>query len=318
MRHFFSIAFTFFIFSCFSQNMQPQDQDFESGVVIFGLSEDYDVSHIPFTKNFTVNPELLPELSDIFEKYGLTSLSRPYLAFKNAVLERIIKMRFYKTTEIDSLIEELENRKDIIQYVEKNPIMEMLSFPNDPLYGVFNGTNVKWHLDMILAEGAWMVQQGTSNIKVAVVDNYVWGNHPDLNIDASNLYDALYDMLGVETYSKHLERGNIEIAPLAFMRGRTLDDAFIILDEAQNTTPEQMKMFLTRIGMNSKMIITGDITQIDLPKDKTCGLKEAIRVLKDVPEIATVFLTDKDVVRHEIVQRIIQAYERNAKNKGKS
>ena len=132
------------------------------------------------------------------------------------------------------------------------------------------------------------------------------------------LYDALFDMLGAETYQKYLERGNIEVAPLAYMRGRTLDDSFIILDEAQNTSREQMKMFLTRMGFGSKVVITGDVTQIDLPADKTSGLKEAMRVLRGVEDIAICQLTDQDVVRHVIVQRIIKAYEedenrRNAK-----
>jgi len=123
------------------------------------------------------------------------------------------------------------------------------------------------------------------------------------------LYDALFDMLGAETYQKYLERGNIEVAPLAYMRGRTLDDSFIILDEAQNTSREQMKMFLTRMGFNSKVVITGDVTQIDLPADKTSGLKEAIRVLDKVEGIGICKLTDQDVVRHVMVQRIIKAYD---------
>ena len=123
------------------------------------------------------------------------------------------------------------------------------------------------------------------------------------------LYDALYDMLGAETYQKYLERGNIEVAPLAYMRGRTIDDSFIILDEAQNTTREQMKMFLTRLGFGSKIVITGDITQIDLPSDKVSGLKDAVRILDNVPDIAICRLTASDVVRHALVQRIIAAYE---------
>ena len=123
------------------------------------------------------------------------------------------------------------------------------------------------------------------------------------------LYDALYDMLGAETYQKYLERGNIEVAPLAYMRGRTLDDSFIILDEAQNTTREQMKMFLTRLGFGSKIVSTGDITQIDLPSDKVSGLKDAVRILDNVPDIAICRLTASDVVRHALVQRIIAAYE---------
>ena len=124
------------------------------------------------------------------------------------------------------------------------------------------------------------------------------------------LYDALYDMLGPETFQKYQERGSIEVAPLAYMRGRTLDDSFIILDEAQNTTREQMKMFLTRLGFGSKIVITGDVTQIDLPNDKVSGLKDAIRVLEGVKDIAICRLTSADVVRHALVQEIINAYER--------
>ncbi len=125
------------------------------------------------------------------------------------------------------------------------------------------------------------------------------------------LYDALFDMLGAETYQKYVERGNIEVAPLAYMRGRTLDDSFIILDEAQNTTPEQMKMFLTRLGFGSKMVITGDITQIDLPEGRKSGLKDVLHILRGIDDIAQVRFTEKDVVRHKLVQDIIRAYEKN-------
>ena len=126
------------------------------------------------------------------------------------------------------------------------------------------------------------------------------------------LYDALHEMLGVDAYQRLLERGAVEVAPLAYMRGRTLNDAFIILDEAQNTTSEQMKMFLTRMGMGSKMVITGDITQIDLPMGKRSGLVEALEVLKGVDDIGIVQLTHRDVVRHELVQAIVRAYEKAA------
>ncbi len=125
------------------------------------------------------------------------------------------------------------------------------------------------------------------------------------------LYDALGDMLGQENYQKYLERGLIEIAPLAYMRGRTLDDSYIILDEAQNTTPEQMKMFLTRIGFGSHAVITGDITQIDLPRGVKSGLKDAVKILKNIEGLSIVNLTDRDVVRHPLVQKIIAAYERS-------
>ena len=124
------------------------------------------------------------------------------------------------------------------------------------------------------------------------------------------LYDALFDMLGPETYQKYLEKGSIEVAPLAYMRGRTLDDSFIILDEAQNTSREQMKMFLTRMGFGSKVVITGDVTQIDLPSDKPSGLKEAMKVLDGVEGVGICRLTQNDVVRHIMVQRIIEAYAR--------
>jgi phosphate starvation-inducible PhoH-like protein len=127
------------------------------------------------------------------------------------------------------------------------------------------------------------------------------------------LYDALYDMLGYEKVGRMLERGMIEVAPLAFMRGRTLNDAFVILDEAQNTTPEQMKMFLTRIGYNSRAVITGDITQTDLPKSIVSGLREAIDVLSGVDGIAFVHFDERDVVRHPLVQKIVAAYDRHSR-----
>ena len=130
------------------------------------------------------------------------------------------------------------------------------------------------------------------------------------------LYDALYELMGTDSYQKLAERGTIEVAPLAFMRGRTLNDAFIILDEAQNATPEQMKMFLTRLGNHSRCVVTGDISQTDLPKDKKSGLVEAINVLKDVSGIAVIELTALDVVRHELVQRIVRAYERYEQKNG--
>ena len=135
------------------------------------------------------------------------------------------------------------------------------------------------------------------------------------------LYDALFDMLGAENFKRYQERGDIEVAPLAYMRGRTLDDSFIILDEAQNTTVEQMKMFLTRLGFNSKIVVTGDITQIDLPDGRRSGLIDSVQVLKNIDDISIVKLSAKDVVRHKLVQSIINAYEkrdamRNKKNAG--
>ena len=132
------------------------------------------------------------------------------------------------------------------------------------------------------------------------------------------LYDALHELMGADSYLRLAERGTVEVAPLAFMRGRTLSDAFIILDEAQNATSEQMKMFLTRLGANSRCIVTGDVSQTDLPKDKKSGLVEAVNVLRNVEGVAIIELTARDVVRHELVQRIVQAYEKYEKNGGKA
>lgn len=129
------------------------------------------------------------------------------------------------------------------------------------------------------------------------------------------LYDALFDMLGAENFARHHERGSIEVAPLAYMRGRTLDDSFIILDEAQNTTPEQMKMFLTRLGSNSKIVVTGDVTQIDLPDGKKSGLVQVVKILRDVNGIETVRFSARDVVRHKLVMDIIRAYEKYDEHK---
>lgn len=129
------------------------------------------------------------------------------------------------------------------------------------------------------------------------------------------LYDAMFDMMGPENFQRNMEKGCIEVAPLAYMRGRTLDDSFIILDEAQNTTSEQMKMFLTRLGFNSRMVVTGDITQIDLPDGKRSGLRDAMRVLRNVDDISIFRFTEKDVVRHRLVQDIIRAYERASASK---
>jgi subtilisin family serine protease len=178
------------------QKSAPVSNEFEAGVVLFRVIDEYDVSRIPRTKDNSVNPALLPELTDIFEKYGIINLSRPALAFEHPVLVRIFRMQFSYTGGIDMLIEELEARKEIIKYAEKNPNQKPLFRPNDPFYGNINNANMKWYLDRIYAEGAWLIQQGTPNIKVAIVDNYIWGGHPDLNILPENLYDAYNDLVG--------------------------------------------------------------------------------------------------------------------------
>ncbi len=142
--------------------------------------------------------------------------------------------------------------------------------------------------------------------------------HEKVNPYLRPLYDALYDMMEAEKAHRLIEQGIIEIAPLAFMRGRTLNDSFVILDEAQNTTSEQMKMYLTRLGFNSKTVITGDITQIDLPAGKASGLKEVEKILKDIKELCFIYFSEKDVVRHKLVQRIIRAYEKFGMNRNKN
>jgi subtilisin family serine protease len=179
-----------------AQSIAPVSNEFEAGVVLFRVTDEYDVSHIPMTEDDNVSPALLPELADIFEKYGIINLSRPALAFEHPVLLRIFRMQFSYTGGIDMLIEELEARKEIIKYAEKNPYMKPFFRPNDPFYGNVDNANMKWYLDRICAEGAWLIQQGTSNIKVAIVDNYIWGAHPDLNIATSNLYNAYNDVVG--------------------------------------------------------------------------------------------------------------------------
>jgi phosphate starvation-inducible PhoH-like protein len=142
---------------------------------------------------------------------------------------------------------------------------------------------------------------------------YLPGNlYEKINPYLRPLYDALYEMMEIDTVQRYLDRGIIEVAPLAYMRGRTLNDAFVVLDEAQNTTTEQMKMFLTRLGFDSKAVVTGDVTQIDLPSERTSGLVQVQRVLADVPGIDFVMFSDQDVVRHELVQAIIRAYEQHS------
>jgi hypothetical protein len=186
---FVSLLICLFV-SSFAQNVAPVSKDFEEGVIYFRVIDEYDVNHIPLTEDDNVDPALLPELTDLFEKYGTISLSRPVVAFEHPVLLRIFKIQFLYSSSIDMFVEELQERKNVIQYAEKNPNRKPLNRPNDPFYGKVNNADFKWYLDRICAEGAWMIQQGTPNIKVAIVDNFVWGEHPDLNIDTANLYNA--------------------------------------------------------------------------------------------------------------------------------
>ncbi len=190
----------------------------------------------------------------------------------------------------------------------------------DIVFGVGPAGTGKTYLAMAMAINAYLTKQVSRIVLVrpAVEAGEKLGFLPgDIAEKVSPylrpLYDALFDMMDIEKASKLIERGVIEIAPLAFMRGRTLNDSFIILDEAQNTTPEQMKMYLTRLGFGSKTVITGDITQIDLPLGKTSGLVEALKILKDIELIKIVYFSEMDVVRHRLVQEIVRAYERYEK-----
>ncbi|MFZ5998439.1 MAG: PhoH family protein [Nitrospirota bacterium] len=190
----------------------------------------------------------------------------------------------------------------------------------DIVFGIGPAGTGKTYLAMAMAISAFLTKQVSRIVLVrpAVEAGEKLGFLPgDIAEKVSPylrpLYDALFDMMEIEKATKLIERGIIEIAPLAFMRGRTLNDSFVILDEAQNTTPEQMKMYLTRLGFGSKTVVTGDITQIDLPVDKTSGLVEAIRILKNVEEIRIIYFSERDVVRHRLVQAIIRAYEKYEK-----
>jgi phosphate starvation-inducible PhoH-like protein len=190
----------------------------------------------------------------------------------------------------------------------------------DIVFGIGPAGTGKTYLAMAMAINAFLTKQVSRIVLVrpAVEAGEKLGFLPgDIAEKVSPylrpLYDALFDMMEIDKASKLIERGIIEIAPLAFMRGRTLNDSFVILDEAQNTTTEQMKMYLTRLGFGSKTVITGDITQIDLPPGKISGLVEAVRILKDVEDIKVIYFSEKDVVRHKLVQEIVKAYERHEK-----
>ncbi|TAN44692.1 MAG: PhoH family protein [Nitrospirae bacterium] len=232
----------------------------------------------------------------------------------NAGEELSLKSLFSTNIAVSSkkrfIIPKTENQRRYIEAVSKHDIV----------FGIGPAGTGKTYLAMAMAVNAFLTKQISRIVLVrpAVEAGEKLGFLPgDIAEKVSPylrpLYDALYDMMEIEKATKLIERGIIEIAPLAFMRGRTLNDSFIILDEAQNTTPEQMKMYLTRLGFSSKTVITGDITQIDLPTGKSSGLVEAIKILKDIDEIKIVYFSERDVVRHKLVQTIVRAYERHEK-----
>ena len=194
---------------------------------------------------------------------------------------------------------------------------------NDICFAIGPAGTGKTYLAMSMAVQAWKAEKVARIIltRPAVEAGERLGFLPgDLEAKVNPylrpLYDAMFDLLGADTAQELMERRIVEVAPLAFMRGRTLNDAFIVLDEAQNTTPEQMKMFLTRLGFGSKAVVTGDITQVDLPRAQQSGLSHAMRILEDVEGVGSVRLTDQDVVRHPLVQRVVRAYDRASQSGG--
>lgn len=256
-------------------------------------------------------------------KYALKAVTKPSLAGKPSLEERpespSLKELFLNAIPVSSkkrlILPRSEAQKKYIEAIQQY----------DMVIGIGPAGTGKTYLAMAMAIAAFLKKQFNRIIlaRPAVEAGERLGFLPGDMYEKVNpylrpLYDALFDMMEADKAYKLIERGTIEIAPLAFMRGRTLNDSFIILDEAQNTTSEQMKMYLTRLGFNSKTVITGDITQVDLPSGKASGLKEAEKILKDIKGVEFIYFTEKDVVRHKLVQQIIKAYERFEKTRNKS
>lgn len=239
--------------------------------------------------------------------YAVKSLSEG----KEVSIQELFRQNIPVFSKKRFIIPKTETQRQYIEAISKYDIV----------FGVGPAGTGKTYLAMAMAINAFLTKQVSRIVLVrpAVEAGEKLGFLPgDIAEKVSPylrpLYDALFDMMEIDKASKLIERGIIEIAPLAFMRGRTLNDSFVILDEAQNTTTEQMKMYLTRLGFGSKTVITGDITQIDLPAGKTSGLVEAIRILKDVEGIKIIYFSERDVVRHKLVQEIVKAYERYEKS----
>ncbi|SHK14841.1 PhoH family protein [Tepidibacter formicigenes] len=297
------------LFGNFDQNIKIIEDNLNINIVL----RDGNVVLIGEEKNINLAQRLMKELNGLVKKGN--SLNKQNISYSINLLFEGTEEKMQELTE------------DIIAFTTKGKAIQPKTLGqkeyikqiknNDITFGIGPAGTGKTYLAVAMAVKAFKRDEVSRIIltRPAVEAGETLGFLPgDLKdkIDPylRPLYDALFEILGGEKFNKHMERGLIEVAPLAFMRGRTLDNAFIILDEAQNTTPEQMKMFLTRLGFGSKAVVTGDITQTDLPTNKKSGLLHAKEVLKDIKGISIVTLTEKDVVRHELVQRIIRAYEK--------
>jgi len=251
-------------------------------------------------------------------KFVIKAIDDPETEIEGSVAQDSIRDYFLNNIPVSSkkkfIVPRSEGQKEYIEAIKKN----------DLVIAIGPAGTGKTYLAMAMAINAF-VKKKVSRIILArpAVEagerlGFLPGDlYEKVNPYLRPLYDALFDMMEVERASRLMDKGIIEIAPLAFMRGRTLNDSFIILDEAQNTTSEQMKMFLTRLGFNSKAVITGDVTQIDLPPEKVSGLIEAEEILRDVEGVRFVYFSERDVVRHKLVQRIIRAYEEYEKSRNK-
>lgn len=296
------------LFGDLDQNIKIVEQEFNVDIV----ARDSEIRIIGDEPNISIAEKLILELSEILKREGRLTKRDIRYAIKliSEGQEHMMKELLNDAICITSSGKTLKP-KTIGQKRYINAMRE-----NDVVFGIGPAGTGKTYLAVAMAISAFKNKEVNRIIltRPAVEAGEKLGFLPgDLQDKVDPylrpLYDALYDILGAETYLKHKERGLIEIAPLAYMRGRTLDSAFVILDEAQNTTPEQMKMFLTRLGFGSKAVITGDITQIDLPKGKTSGLKHVSKVLDNVKGIEFIYLDKNDVIRHRLVQKIIEAYD---------
>lgn len=303
------------LFGNFDENIKLIEREFDVDIV----SREGEIRILGEEPRINFTEKLINSLLGIIEKQGsLTKQEITYaiqlvLEGQEDILKELLDQIICITASGKAI-----NPKTVGQKIYINSIRE-----NDIVFGIGPAGTGKTYLAMAMAVAAFKNKEVNRIIltRPAVEAGESLGFLPgDLQEKVDPylrpLYDALYDILGPEIFAKYMERGLIEVAPLAYMRGRTLDSSFVILDEAQNTTNEQMKMFLTRLGFGSKAIITGDITQIDLPKGKNSGLKQVSDILNNIKGIDFVYLTKKDVVRHQLVQRIIEAYDKYDNNSG--